>query len=151
MVSGHLRRISQRRRHDSRSGKGDRCRHGGHQDPAARRRQCRPSVKCPALSQTPEHHEGEEDSDSILILLRLGFVTIEKPDWLDSGLGIGIGKYTWKNGNTYDGHWKQGLTNGIGKYRWVKEKATYEGPFKDGQLESVEIEASVETPEKESK
>ena len=61
------------------------------------------------------------------------------------------GKYTWKNGNTYDGHWKQGLTNGIGKYRWVKEKATYEGPFKDGQLESVEIEASVETPEKESK
>ena len=81
----------------------------------------------------------------------MGFVTIEKPDWLDSGLGIGIGKYTWKNGNTYDGHWKQGLTNGIGKYRWVKEKASYEGPFKDGQLESVEIEASVETPEKESK
>ena len=68
-----------------------------------------------------------------------------------AGKRDGIGKYTWKNGNTYDGHWKQGLANGIGKYRWVKEKATYEGPFKDGQLESVEIEASVETPEKESK
>ena len=24
----------------------------------------------------------------------------------------------------------------IGKYRWMKERATYEGPFKDGQLES---------------
>ena len=33
----------------------------------------------------------------------------------------------------------------------MKERATYEGPFKDGQLESVEIEASVESPTKESK
>ena len=62
-----------------------------------------------------------------------------------------LGKYTWSNGNTYDGHWKEGQMTGIGKFRWIKEKATYEGPFKDGQLESVEIEASVETPEKESK
>jgi hypothetical protein len=68
-----------------------------------------------------------------------------------AGKRSGIGKYTWKNGNTYDGHWKEGLTNGIGKYRWSKESATYEGMFKDGQLESVEIEASVESPEKDSK
>ena len=40
--------------------------------------------------------------------------------------------------------------NGIGEYLWMKENAKYEGSFKDGQIESVEIEATIETPEKNS-
>lgn len=62
----------------------------------------------------------------------------------------GIGKYTWKNGNTYNGHWSDDAMNGIGEYHWMKENAKYEGSFKDGQIESVEIEATIETPEKNS-
>ena len=62
----------------------------------------------------------------------------------------GIGKYTWKNGNTYNGHWSEDAMNGIGEYHWMKENANYEGSFKDGQIESVEIEVTIETPEKNS-
>ena len=40
--------------------------------------------------------------------------------------------------------------NGEGEYIWIKEKAKYEGSFKDGKIETIEIETTIETPEKNS-
>ena len=62
----------------------------------------------------------------------------------------GTGKYTWKNGNSYNGSWSKDAMNGDGEYVWIKENAKYEGSFKDGKIENVEIGITIETPEKSS-
>ena len=48
-------------------------------------------------------------------------------------------------------YWKDGVTNGIGKYKWVKENATYEGPLKKDNCKVLKLEATIESPGKESK
>jgi hypothetical protein len=70
--------------------------------------------------------------------------------YLDTLEKDGIGKYTWNNGNTYNGSWSEDAMNGEGEYIWIKEKAKYEGSFKDGKIETIEIETTIETPEKNS-
>ena len=62
----------------------------------------------------------------------------------------GTGKYTWKNGNSYNGDWSKDAMNGDGEYIWIKEISKYEGSFKDGKIENVEIGITIETPEKSS-
>ena len=63
----------------------------------------------------------------------------------------GNGRYTWKNGNYYDGNWNKDKMNGRGKFHWAKDGGSYEGVFKDGQIVNIEIAVTVDTPEKDSK
>ena len=50
-------------------------------------------------------------------------------DWKDD-VRNGKGKYTWINGDIYDGDWKDDKRNGKGKYTWV-DGNIFEGDWKD--------------------
>ena len=45
----------------------------------------------------------------------------------------GTGTYKFKNGNVYEGTWKDGKANGEGTYKWP-DGDEYTGEFKDGNF-----------------
>ena len=83
-----------------------------------------------------------------------GFFIYENDDQykgkFSEGLRQGNGKYTWKAGNSYDGNWDKDKMNGRGDFHWAKDGGVYKGLFIDGQINNIEIEATLETPEKGS-
>eukprot|EP00210_Caulerpa_lentillifera_P002864 g2735.t1 len=48
-----------------------------------------------------------------------------------NGLPEGSGKYTWKDGSTYAGYWKEGTKHGTGEYQWPS-RAKYSGDWQNG-------------------
>ena len=44
----------------------------------------------------------------------------------------GQGKYTWNDGDKYDGKWKNGKENGFGTFTWANGDK-YVGEFKDSK------------------
>lgn len=44
----------------------------------------------------------------------------------------GYGVYKWRNGNVYDGYWKQNKKDGQGKMTFLEEEKVYEGQWKEG-------------------
>eukprot|EP00210_Caulerpa_lentillifera_P003479 g3319.t1 len=55
-----------------------------------------------------------------------------------NGLPEGHGKYTWKDGSTYSGHWKEGTKHGIGEYQWPS-RAKYSGDWQNGCMHGYGI------------
>lgn len=51
---------------------------------------------------------------------------------LINGRRSGKGKYKWKNGNKYNGEWKDDLKDGFGVFENIKTKEKYEGIFLKG-------------------
>lgn len=68
---------------------------------------------------------------------------VYKGAWKD-GLMDGRGTYTYDNGDKYIGGWKEGKMNGRGHFHWelagdLMTNAKYEGFFKDGVPQNIEI------------
>lgn len=47
---------------------------------------------------------------------------------------------TYRNGNTYDGGWKDNLEDGTGTYKYMASETVYEGKFVNGQRTDPDCE-----------
>ncbi|KAL0491800.1 hypothetical protein AKO1_010241 [Acrasis kona] len=45
----------------------------------------------------------------------------------------GRGKFSWSNGDTFEGDWSHDMPNGSGIYKWKSNGAVYTGQMKDGK------------------
>ena len=57
--------------------------------------------------------------------------------FLREEFGEGFGKYTYLDGEKYEGDWRNGKYHGQGTYTW-KDGQKYEGKFKDGLFDGKE-------------
>ena len=58
-------------------------------------------------------------------------------EWKDGGPWNGQGKLTYKNGDVYEGEWKDGERHGQGKLTY-KNGVVYKGAFVDGNVMAKE-------------
>mmetsp|Transcript_14893 Transcript_14893/g.24406 ORF Transcript_14893/g.24406 Transcript_14893/m.24406 type:complete len:81 (-) Transcript_14893:6-248(-) len=54
----------------------------------------------------------------------------------ENGKPHGRGKWTYSNGNTYEGEWENGLKSGMGTFKW-NDGGLYEGEWKDDKILTV--------------
>ena len=51
-----------------------------------------------------------------------------------NGKRVGKGKFTWRNGETFEGRWKNDKRNGHGEWRDEAGRPIYVGEFKEGKF-----------------
>ncbi|KER25461.1 hypothetical protein T265_07084 [Opisthorchis viverrini] len=66
--------------------------------------------------------------------------TVNKPPKCTLGLWVenqrnGVGKYTYVNGDVYEGEWRDHLRHGQGSYTFAASKLRYEGTWKEGKID----------------
>jgi len=66
---------------------------------------------------------------------------------MHDGKQNGFGVETWKDGGSYQGHFKNGCKDGNGKFTWANG-CTYGGGYKDGKIEGHGVFTNVERNEK---
>lgn len=92
----------------------------------------------------PSHHSAAETSPSphVGVLTELngvyvgGWIRFEDKclACLSTKWKHGKGKYTWANGNVYDGDWKNDKMHGKGKYTWA-DGNVYDGNWKNDKMD----------------
>lgn len=56
--------------------------------------------------------------------------------WVDDQR-CGLGKYSYINGDYYDGEWQNHVRHGQGTYYWAETGSKYVGTWKEGKMEGA--------------